>query len=197
MSRVFNPQNSSRLLSEERKEWLPPKKILEACGLKEGDQFFDVGCGNGFFTLPAAEMVGSEGEVHGFDISADMLEELSERRAESDYTNIYLHQVEAEGLPENRMPGLSGRADVLFFANILHEVEDPGEFFGSYLRLLEEESGRVVILDWRYDEMEPGPDLEERLKAGEIKAILKKNNLKIIFSKILNKRFYMFVGVSS
>ncbi len=195
MTKVFDPEKSDKLISEERQKWLPPKKILDACGLKEGDRFFDVGCGNGHFTLPAAELVGSEGEVHGFDISTEMLEELSQRRTELDIPNIFLHQVDEKGFAANKMPGLTNRADMLFFANILHEVDKPREFLSSYLRFVNSDTGRVVVIDWRNKEMEAGPDKSERLNTGEVQNILKEKELDIIYSRILNKRYYMFVAV--
>lgn len=195
MTKVFDPEKSDRLISEERQKWLPPEKILNACGLKSGDRFFDVGCGNGYFTLPAAEIVGSEGEVHGFDISPDMLEELSRRRTELDIPNIFLHQVDEQGFAADKMPGLTNRADMLFFANILHEVSDPGKFLSSYLRFVNSDTGRVVVIDWRNRKMEAGPDIEERLATGEIQSILKEKELDIIYSRVLNERYYMFVAV--
>ena len=195
MSQVFDPEKSENLIAEERKEWLPPQKILNACGLEKGDLFFDVGCGNGFFTLPAAGIVDDGGEVHGFDISTELLEELSQRRNEMDLTNVYLHQVDQKGLAPDKMPGFTERADILFFANILHEVDDPGEFMQSYLRLVNPESGRVVIIDWRKQEQEAGPDRDERLAAGEIQSLLQKYDLEIIFSRVLNERYYMFVAL--
>ncbi len=195
MTEVFNPEHSEKLINEERRRWLPPRKILNACGLKEGDYFFDVGCGNGYFTIPAAEIVGADGEVHGFDISAELLEELSERRTELDYPNIFLHQVDGEGLAPEKMPGLTEKADILFLANILHEVEDPGKFLNSYLRLVNPETGRIVVIDWRRREMESGPDVDTRLSAGEMQRVLKNNELEIIYSKILNEKYYMFVAV--
>ena len=45
-----------------------PYKLLNAAGLKEGQKVVEVGCGPGFFTLPAAEIVGAEGHVYAVDV---------------------------------------------------------------------------------------------------------------------------------
>jgi ubiquinone/menaquinone biosynthesis C-methylase UbiE len=45
-----------------------PYKLLNAAGLKEGQKVVEVGCGPGFFTLPAAKIVGAEGHVYAIDI---------------------------------------------------------------------------------------------------------------------------------
>jgi len=44
-----------------------PYKILERAGLKPGQNVLEVGCGPGFFTIPAAHIVGEEGKVYAVD----------------------------------------------------------------------------------------------------------------------------------
>ena len=45
-----------------------PYKILNAAGLKKGQKVVEVGCGPGFFTIPAARIVGDEGHVYAVDV---------------------------------------------------------------------------------------------------------------------------------
>ncbi|GAA2788198.1 class I SAM-dependent methyltransferase [Crossiella cryophila] len=45
----------------------------EAGGLEPGDRVLDVCCGAGASALPAAELVGEQGLVHGLDLSAELL----------------------------------------------------------------------------------------------------------------------------
>jgi FkbM family methyltransferase len=47
--------------------------------LTEGDVFVDVGANTGYFALPIAKIVGSEGRLHAFEPAADVAEQL--RRA--------------------------------------------------------------------------------------------------------------------
>jgi FkbM family methyltransferase len=47
--------------------------------LTEGDVFVDVGANTGYFALPVAKIVGSEGRIHAFEPAADVAEQL--RRA--------------------------------------------------------------------------------------------------------------------
>ena len=37
-----------------------PQRLLKAAGLKPGQKVLGVGCGPGFFTIPAAKIVGGE-----------------------------------------------------------------------------------------------------------------------------------------
>jgi ubiquinone/menaquinone biosynthesis C-methylase UbiE len=63
MEHKFNPENKKRLFNELRQKILPARKTLKEAGLKEGMTFADVGTGNGYFTFPAADIVGDEGKV--------------------------------------------------------------------------------------------------------------------------------------
>ena len=45
-----------------------PYKLLEAAGLKRGQKVLEVGCGPGFFTIPAAKMVGEKGVIYAVDV---------------------------------------------------------------------------------------------------------------------------------
>jgi 2-polyprenyl-3-methyl-5-hydroxy-6-metoxy-1,4-benzoquinol methylase len=67
-SRLTN-LHARRFLDDEdgRRRWQNPEAILAYVGLKAGFTFVDVGCGNGFFTVPAARLVGDEGTVYGLD----------------------------------------------------------------------------------------------------------------------------------
>ncbi len=45
-----------------------PNKILKAAGLEESQKVLEVGCGPGFFTIPAAKIVGAEGHIYAVDV---------------------------------------------------------------------------------------------------------------------------------
>lgn len=60
----------------ERRKWQDPLAILSYIGLKTGQTFVDIGCGGGFFALPAARVVGESGRVYGIDADAGMIAEL-------------------------------------------------------------------------------------------------------------------------
>ena len=53
------------------REMLDARKILNDIGLKSGDQFLDAGCGDGYFSEAAAEVVGPGGRVYAFDVDGD------------------------------------------------------------------------------------------------------------------------------
>ena len=79
-----------------RRGWQNPETILAQIGLRSGSVFVDVGCGSGFFALPAARLVGKTGRVYGVDIDPDAIETLSRRAAEEGLDNLDLKVGEAE-----------------------------------------------------------------------------------------------------
>lgn len=48
---------------------LDPHKRLKEAGVSTGQTILEVGCGPGFFTLPAAEIVGENGKVYAVDVN--------------------------------------------------------------------------------------------------------------------------------
>lgn len=56
-----------------------PYKLLNAAGLEEGQKALEVGCGPGFFTIPAARIVGDEGHVYAIDIHQRAIARVKEK----------------------------------------------------------------------------------------------------------------------
>jgi len=194
LAQVFNPAQRDKLHSEERKKSLPAKKILTACGLEENRVFLDVGCGNGYFSLPAAEIVGPGGKVYAFDISSQMLEDLQERAEARKLDNIKLFQVKETGVCEDDIKEeLAGSGDMMLMANLLHEITSLPEFLECYLRLLKDRS-RLIVIDWRKKEMEAGPDYEHRLDVDRVQNLLREAELELEYSRILNEKYYLIVA---
>jgi ubiquinone/menaquinone biosynthesis C-methylase UbiE len=46
-----------------------PYQVLRSAGLDAGQQVLEIGCGPGFFTIPAAQIVGEEGRLVALDIN--------------------------------------------------------------------------------------------------------------------------------
>ena len=108
-----------------------PKRIL--CGLVgPGDTAVDLGCGPGFFTLPLAEMVSSDGSVIAVDLQAAMLDKVRSRAERKGLTaRIRLHQCAADSLD------LDGEcADFALAFWMVHEVPDASRFFSDVHHVL-------------------------------------------------------------
>jgi ubiquinone/menaquinone biosynthesis C-methylase UbiE len=56
-------------MSDNVRKWLEKDGVefLKRVGLKEGQAVLDFGCGEGHYTIPAAEIVGEKGKVYALD----------------------------------------------------------------------------------------------------------------------------------
>ena len=79
-----------------------PEKTLRAAGLREGLNVLEVGCGPGFFTLPAAMMVGPQGRLITLDINPVAVERVTAKVEKSGARNIDIRLADAArtGLPD-------------------------------------------------------------------------------------------------
>ena len=65
----------------------PPEKLLEGHA-KAGMLVADLGCGPGYITLPAAEMVGESGRVHAIDFDEKHITEVQKKAERKGLGNI-------------------------------------------------------------------------------------------------------------
>jgi demethylmenaquinone methyltransferase/2-methoxy-6-polyprenyl-1,4-benzoquinol methylase len=60
-----------------------PLKILEGAGIEPGQTILEVGCGTGFFTMPAARMIGDQGHLVAMDVLSKYTERVWKKVQES------------------------------------------------------------------------------------------------------------------
>jgi ubiquinone/menaquinone biosynthesis C-methylase UbiE len=147
----------------ERRKWQNPAAILADIGLKINYTFIDIGCGGGFFALPAARMVGKGGKVYGLDTDARSITSLKEQAAREGLKNLHLTIGKAE---ESVI--CEQCADIIFFGMALHDFQDPSKVLENAKRMVKP-TGRLTNLDWKKEPMELGPPL--RIRFGEEVAV--------------------------
>jgi len=67
---------------------LDPYKRLKKAGLDAGQTVLEVGCGPGFFTLPASEIVGETGKVHAVDVNPYAIRRVQRKATRKGADNI-------------------------------------------------------------------------------------------------------------
>ena len=118
--RLFNPQDAHKIEDPERQVWLPVADVIQALAIRPGMHIADVGAGTGYFAIPIAHAVGPDGIVYAVDLQREMLDLLRQkfgRRAAP--RNIDL----VEGAA-SKTTLASKRADMVFIANVWHELDD-------------------------------------------------------------------------
>ena len=108
-----------------------PYKVLNAAGLKPGQKVLEVGCGPGFFTIPAAKIVGEKGSVDALDISPLAVERVQQKIEKEGVTNVktILADAAQTGLPDQSF-------DLIFLFGFAHSVGDMENILTELHRLL-------------------------------------------------------------
>jgi ubiquinone/menaquinone biosynthesis C-methylase UbiE len=116
-----------------------PYKALSAAGLEPGQEVLEVGCGPGFFTIPAARMVGDEGQVHALDINPLALERVRQKVEQEGVTNVCAVLADAgqTGLPDESF-------DLIFVFGLGRAIGGADRIMAELYRLLRPR-GRLSI----------------------------------------------------
>ncbi len=65
-----------------------PVGILRAAAVEQGRSVLEIGCGTGYFTIPAGRMLGERGSLVAMDILRESVDEVSRRAGAAGLTNI-------------------------------------------------------------------------------------------------------------
>ncbi len=65
-----------------------PDKLLKAAGLGPGQRVLEVGCGPGYFTLPAAKIVGERGLVYTVDVHPKAVQRVQRKVTKNGARNV-------------------------------------------------------------------------------------------------------------
>jgi ubiquinone/menaquinone biosynthesis C-methylase UbiE len=187
MPQKFDIRQRQELLSEQREATLHPEALLRRLGLAKGDTIADIGCGPGFFTLPAAEIVGDGGVVLAADIQGEMLSAIRSRAAEQGLTNVHVVKTSDKEIP---IPDAS--CDVVLLAFVLDEVEQRSSFLHRAARLLKP-GGRLAVLEWEKEQQPEGPPMVDRISPEELRADADAAGLYLDEQRELNDQHYICV----
>lgn len=187
MPTKFDARKKEMLLSEEREQALQPEQLLRGLGLKQGDTIADIGCGPGFFTLPAARIVGEHGVVLAADVQGEMLSAVKSRVTEQGLKNVRVVKTSDTDVP---IPADS--CDFVLLAFVLHEVDNRASFLHKVGKLLKKKA-RLAVLDWQPITEENGPPLENRIAPETIADDAHAAGLQVLDRHELNDHHYVFV----
>jgi ubiquinone/menaquinone biosynthesis C-methylase UbiE len=150
--------------------------------------FVDIGCGDGFFTIPAARIIGAQGRAYGIDQDETKIAQLKEKARIERLEG--LHAI--IGKAEDRLV-CEGCADIAFFGIVLHDFADLPKVLRSARRMLKA-NGQLVDLDWKKKPMPFGPPVHIRFSAEEAKSRLEEADFRILSIKEVGLYSYLVVS---
>jgi len=84
---LFKPAGA--LMGSRFRRWLlGPIKTLRGADVQPGQTVLEVGCGTGFFTVPAARLIGDQGCLVAMDVSSGFIERVSKEVQAADLRNV-------------------------------------------------------------------------------------------------------------
>jgi len=116
-----------------------PCNRLKAAGLKPGQNILEIGCGPGFFTIPAAKIAGKKGVVYALDNHPLAIKSVQKKVKKEEIGNIetILADATSTGLPDKN-------TDVTFLFGFVHHTEGLENIFSEIYRVLKPE-GMLAI----------------------------------------------------
>jgi len=107
------------------------RRILHAAGLKPGQAVLEVGCGPGFFTVPAAKIVGPEGNILAFDVNPFAVKHVQNKIDVAGVTNakVIIADAANAGLPDHSF-------DLAFVFGLAHPLGNMKEIWQELHRVI-------------------------------------------------------------
>jgi demethylmenaquinone methyltransferase/2-methoxy-6-polyprenyl-1,4-benzoquinol methylase len=116
-----------------------PYRALQAAGLEAGQKVLEVGCGPGFFTIPASRMVGEAGAVVVIDVNPLAVEHVQRKIDEAGEANVEAVVASAAqtDLPDQAF-------DLIFLFGLARPIGDLPAIWTEVHRLLKPE-GTIAV----------------------------------------------------
>lgn len=142
--------------------------------LKPGMVACDMGCGNGYHTIPMAEAVGEKGAVYGVDIQQEMLDLLAKRCEAKGVSNVVpiLGGESDPKLPEDTL-------DLILMVDVYHEFSHPAEMLAGMRKSLRK-GGVVVLVEYREEDPTVPIKPLHKMSKAQITKELTANGFKLV-----------------
>jgi len=88
IGRFFMRIMAAIMESRLRYKFFGPQKIVEGAGIKEGMKVLEVGCGTGFFTIKASQLIGENGLLISMDMSPLSVEMVTKKVDKANIKNV-------------------------------------------------------------------------------------------------------------
>lgn len=146
IARTMHFSGAEWLIREERENEERCSMLLTNLGLKRGDVVCDMGCGNGFYAIQMAQLIGKRGRVIGVDVQSEMLELLRTRMENAGVDNI---TPVLGSYHDPRLPDES--CDLILMVDVYHEFSYPEVMLAAMRKALKPK-GRIALVEYREED---------------------------------------------
>ena len=131
------------LASPVRRLLYAPEEVIRPY-ITEGMNVLDIGCGMGFFSIPAARLVGDSGKVVCVDLQEKMIKGLIKRAEKAGV----LHRIDARtcSLSSLELNDIAGKIDFALAFALIHEVPDKARLLSEIGDTMKQ-TGKLLIAE--------------------------------------------------
>jgi ubiquinone/menaquinone biosynthesis C-methylase UbiE len=162
IAQTMHYEGAPWLVRESRQREEDCETLLKVLKVKPGMVVCDMGCGNGFYTLPIAKLVAPKGRVLAVDIQVEMLRLLEKRSKEEGVKNI---QPIHGSLVDPKLP--DGKVDMILLVDVYHEFSHPEHMLKAMRKSLKPD-GRLVLVEFRLEDPEVPIKLLHKMSKEQI-----------------------------
>ena len=161
MRRVREREEATTLMRQELK-------------VKPGMVVCDMGCGNGYHTLPLAGMVGETGKVYAVDVQPEMIEMLQANIEKKGLKNIVpiTSLYHDPKLPPNT-------CDMIVMVDVYHEFSHPVQMLAG-MRAALKPDGQLVLAEYRAEDESVPIKPEHKMSKAQINKEMNANGFKLV-----------------
>ena len=162
------------LIRESREKEEHCRTLIKALHVKPGDTVCDMGCGNGYYTLKIARLVGKTGRVLAVDIQPEMLHLLKLRAHEQGVTNVTPVQ---GSIIDPKLP--NGEVDLILLVDVYHEFSHPEQMLVEMRKALKPH-GRLALVEFRLEDESVPIKLEHKMSKEQIMKEFPPNGFRLV-----------------
>jgi ubiquinone/menaquinone biosynthesis C-methylase UbiE len=165
LSQTSQPQSEENRVAEMK------RRVIETLNLRSGNTAAEVGCGDGFYTIPLARFLGPSGKVYAEDISDAELVKLKEHLSKEGLQNV---EVLKGAVDDPKLP--VGQLDAALIVNAYHEMTEHEAMLRHIWAALKL-GGTLVLMEGIWDSRE-GQPRDEQVKHHQLAPQLARQEMK-------------------
>lgn len=176
------------------KDVLSSKKVLEAAGLKSGDTFLDAGCGEGYISLTASDLVGENGKIFALDVHPESIAHLKEVVADKNIKNLNALTADLT----DKIPLNDDVVDVCVMANVMHGFTINEEVDGVMreIKRVVKSDGIFAVVEFKKIEASRGPPYNIRIAPQELADLLSRYGFETVETTDVGEFHYLLKSIN-